>query len=37
MKYHWHKLDAFKSFDNLKNYIQELLNGFGTKYDINFK
>jgi len=37
MKYHWHKLDAFTSFDNLKMHIQELLNGFGKIYDINFK
>ena len=37
MKYYWHKLDAFLSFENLKTHIKELLNGFGIKYDINFK
>ncbi len=37
MKYHYHKLDAYSSFDNLYEHIKKLLDGFGMNYDINFK
>lgn len=37
MKYHYHKLEAFLSFDNLYQHVKNLLDGFGVKYDINFK
>ena len=37
MKYHYHKLEAYLSFDNLHKHVKNLLDGFGTKYDINFK
>ena len=36
MKYHHHKLEAYLSFDKLHNHVKNLLDGFGTKYDINF-
>jgi len=37
MKYHYHKLEAYTSFDNLYNHIKHLLLGYGNIYDINFK
>lgn len=37
MKYHYHKLEAYLSFDNLHKHVKNLLAGFGTNYDINFK
>ena len=37
MKYHYHKLEAYLSFDNLHKHVKNLLDGFGTNYDINFK
>ena len=36
MKYHYHKLEAYLSFDNLYKHVKNLLNSFGTKYDITF-
>jgi hypothetical protein len=36
MKYHYHKLKAYLSFDNLYKDIKNLLAGFGTNNDINF-
>ena len=36
MKYHYHKLEAYLSFDNLYKHVKNLLNSFGTKYDIKF-
>ena len=37
MKYHYHKLEAYTSFDSLYNHIKHLLLGYGNIYDINFK
>ena len=36
MKYHYHKLEAYTSFDNLQKHVKSLLDGFGNIYDINF-
>ena len=37
MKYHYHKLEAYTSFDNLLKHVKNLLEGYGINYDINFK
>ena len=37
MKYHYHKLEAYSSFNNLHNHVKDLLNNFGIRYDINFR
>ncbi|MEA2051138.1 MAG: transposase [Campylobacterota bacterium] len=37
MKYHYHKLEAYLSFDKLHKHVKNLLDGFGILYDINFK
>jgi transposase len=37
MKYHYHKLEAYTSFDNLHDHVKNLLKGYGILYDINFK
>lgn len=36
MKYHYHKLEAYLSFDKLLNHVKNLLDSYGTKYVINF-
>jgi transposase len=36
MKYHYHKLEAYTSFDNLLKHVKNLLDGYGSVYDINF-
>lgn len=36
MKYHYHKLDAYLSFDKLHNHVNNLLDGYGKDYVINF-
>jgi len=36
MKYKWFDLNAFESFDTLWIHVKKLLDGFGSKYDINF-
>ena len=36
MKYRWFDLNAFASFDALWIHVKKLLDGFGSKYDINF-
>jgi transposase len=36
MKYHHHKINAYLSFENLYKHVENLLNSFGNKYDINF-
>ena len=35
MKYHYHKLEAYLSFDNLHKHVKNLLDGFAINYDIN--
>jgi len=36
IKYNWIPLDAYLSFQNLKDRLSFVLNNFGTKYDIIF-
>ncbi len=36
MKYTWMDLNALDSFDDFYKHIQNMLNFFGLKYDINF-
>jgi len=37
MKYHYHKLEAYTSFDNLYKHVKNLLDTYGSIYDINFR
>ena len=36
IKYQWLGFDANKSFINLKEHLNFILNNFGTKYNIKF-
>lgn len=36
MKYKWIDLNALGSFEEFHEHVKEMLNNFGTKYDINF-
>ena len=36
IKYQWLDGDAYKSFQNLKENLNHILNNFGTKYNIKF-
>ena len=36
IKYQWLGFDAYKSFENLKDQLNFVLNNFGKKYDIKF-
>lgn len=36
IKYQWLAFDAYKSFENLKEQLNFVLNNFGVKYDIKF-
>jgi len=36
MKYTWMDLNVLDSFESFHQYIQDMLNSFGSKYDINF-
>jgi len=36
MKYTWMDLNVLDSFDSFKQHIEDMLNFFGSKYDINF-
>lgn len=36
MKYYWIELDAYTSFDNLKNYVENVLINYGNDYEICF-
>ena len=36
MKYSWTDLDAMDTFDNFWKHVNSMLDGFGSKYDINF-
>jgi transposase len=36
IKYQWLDFDAYKSFQNLKEKLNFVLNNFGVKYDIKF-
>ena len=36
MKYHYHKLGAYLSFDDLYIHVEKLLLGYGVDYGVNF-
>lgn len=36
MKYEWIDIKAYESWENLKNHVEEMLVGFGSKFVINF-
>ena len=36
MKYTWMDLNVLNSFESFKQHIEDMLNFFGSKYDINF-
>ena len=36
MKYRWFNLNAFESFEKLWIHVKNILDNFGSKYDINF-
>jgi hypothetical protein len=36
MKYTWMDFNVLDSFTNFTQHIQNMLNLFGSKYDINF-
>jgi hypothetical protein len=36
MKYNWVDLNAMDTFDNFWKHVKNMLDGFGSKYDINF-
>ena len=37
MKYYWIEFDAYKSAQDMKNYVEKVLMGYGTSYEINFR
>jgi len=36
MKYHWIDFNAYKSIQNMKYYVENILSNYGSKYEINF-
>jgi transposase len=36
IKYEWIELQAYKSWDNLVEYIENVIKNFGIEYKINF-
>jgi len=34
MKYYWIDLKAFASIENLKNYVEKIIIGYGTEYGL---
>lgn len=36
MKYYWIELDAYKSVKNMKDYVEKVIVGYGSEYEINF-
>jgi transposase len=36
MKYHWIDLDAYKSIENMKNYVDDVIGNYGNKFEIIF-
>lgn len=36
MKYYWIELDAYKSVEKMKEYVEKIIIGYGTDYEINF-
>jgi len=36
MKYYWIELDAYKSIENMKIYVEKVIQEFGINYEIKF-
>lgn len=36
MKYYWIEFDAYKSAQQMKNYVEKVIVGYGNQYEINF-
>ena len=36
MKYYWIEFDAYKSAENMKNYVEKVIQEFGINYEIKF-
>jgi len=36
MKYYWIELDAYKLAENMKKYVEKVIEFYGTNYEINF-
>jgi len=36
MKYYWIELDAYKSVEMMKDYVEKIIIEYGNKYEINF-
>jgi len=36
MKYYWIELDAYKSVEKMKDYIEKVIVGYGSVYEIIF-
>lgn len=36
MKYYWIELDAYKSAENMKKYVEKVIEFYGKNYEINF-
>jgi len=36
MKYYWIELDAYKSVEKMKEYVEKVIVGYGTHYEIIF-
>jgi len=36
MKYYWIELDAYKSVENMKDYVEKVITGYGDIYEIIF-
>ena len=36
MKYYWIELDAYKSVENMKNYVEKIIISYGSNYAIKF-
>ena len=36
MKYYWIELDAYKSAENMKHYVEKVIKEYGVDYEIKF-
>lgn len=36
MKYHWIELDAYKSVENMRNYVEKVILEYGLNYEVIF-
>jgi len=36
MKYYWIEFDAYKSTKHMQDYVEKVIIGYGTKYEIKF-